>query len=184
MEYVRWGIDRGLKVDEFAPRLSFFFNAHNDLFEELAKYRAARRIWAREMRDTFGAKKPRSWLLRFHTQTARGGLTAQQPEINIVRTQIQALAAGLGGQGAQDGRRERVCRRGADRSRATPCDGGFVQGPGGPPPEASSDQGREEACPGPRSPPQGVRGRRQHDAVHPRRGAGEGDARRDLRRDA
>ena len=97
MEYVRWGIDRGLKVDEFAPRLSFFFNAHNDLFEELAKYRAARRIWAREMRDTFGAKKPRSWLLRFHTQTAGVSLTAQQPEINIVRTTIQALAAVLGG---------------------------------------------------------------------------------------
>ncbi len=97
MEYVRWGIDRGLKVDEFAPRLSFFFNAHNDLFEELAKYRAARRIWAREMRDTFGAKNPRSWLLRFHTQTAGVSLTAQQPEINIVRTTIQALSAVLGG---------------------------------------------------------------------------------------
>src|SRR5438445_1415109 len=97
MEYVRWGIDRGLKVDDFAPRLSFFFNAHNDLFEELAKYRAARRIWAREMRDTFGAKNPRSWLLRFHTQTAGVSLTAQQPEINIVRTTIQALAAVLGG---------------------------------------------------------------------------------------
>src|SRR5213596_3659153 len=97
MEYVRWGIDRGLKVDEFAPRLSFFFNAHNDLFEELAKYRAARRIWAREMRDTFGAQKPRSWLLRFHAQTAGVSLTAQQPEINIVRTTIQALAAVLGG---------------------------------------------------------------------------------------
>jgi methylmalonyl-CoA mutase N-terminal domain/subunit len=97
MEYVRWGIDRGLKVDDFAPRLSFFFNAHNDLFEELAKYRAARRIWAREMRDTFGAKNPRSWLLRFHAQTAGVSLTAQQPEINIVRTTIQALAAVLGG---------------------------------------------------------------------------------------
>ena len=97
MEYVRWGIDRGLKVDDFAPRLSFFFNAHNDLFEELAKYRAARRIWAREMRDTFGAKSPRSWLLRFHSQTAGVSLTAQQPEINIVRTTIQALAAVLGG---------------------------------------------------------------------------------------
>ncbi|MGI0148497.1 MAG: acyl-CoA mutase large subunit family protein [Thermoplasmata archaeon] len=97
MEYVRWGIDRGLKVDDFAPRLSFFFNAYNDLFEELAKYRAARRIWAREMRDTFGAKNPRSWLLRFHAQTAGVSLTAQQPEINIVRTTIQALAAVLGG---------------------------------------------------------------------------------------
>ena len=97
MEYVRWGIDRGLPVDEFAPRLSFFFNAHNDLFEEIAKYRAARRIWAREMRDTFGAKNPRSWLLRFHSQTAGVSLTAQQPEINIVRTTIQGLAAVLGG---------------------------------------------------------------------------------------
>src|SRR5438445_434278 len=96
-EYVRWGIDRGLGIDDFAPRLSFFFNAHNDLFEEVAKYRAARRIWAREMRDTFGAKNPRSWLLRFHTQTAGVSLTAQQPEINIVRTTIQALAAVLGG---------------------------------------------------------------------------------------
>ena len=97
MEYVRWGVDRGLKVDDFAPRLSFFFNAHNDLFEELAKYRAARRIWAREMRDTFGAKDPRAWRLRFHTQTAGVSLTAQQPEMNIVRTTIQALAAVLGG---------------------------------------------------------------------------------------
>ncbi len=97
MEYVRWGIDRGLKVDDFAPRLSFFFNAHNDLFEEVAKYRAARRIWAREMRDTFGAKNPRSWLLRTHAQTAGVSLTAQQPEVNIVRTTIQALAAVLGG---------------------------------------------------------------------------------------
>src|SRR6266511_1291326 len=90
IEYVRWGIDRGLAVDDFAPRLSFFFNAHNDLFEELAKYRAARRIWARELRDTFGAKNPRSWLLRFHTQTAGVSLTAQQPEVNIVRTTVQA----------------------------------------------------------------------------------------------
>ncbi len=97
MEYVRWGIDRGLRVDDFAPRLSFFFNAHNDLFEEVAKYRAARRIWAREMRDTFGAKNPRSWLLRTHAQTAGVSLTAQQPEVNIVRTTIQALAAVLGG---------------------------------------------------------------------------------------
>jgi len=97
MEYVRWGVDRGLRVDDFAPRLSFFFNAHNDLFEEIAKYRAARRIWAREMRDTFGAKSPRSWLLRTHAQTAGVSLTAQQPEVNIVRTTIQALAAVLGG---------------------------------------------------------------------------------------
>ncbi len=97
MEYVRWGMDRGLDVDAFAPRLSFFFNAHNDFFEEIAKYRAARRIWAREMRDTFKAKDPRAWLMRFHTQTAGVSLTAQQPEINIVRVAIQALAAVLGG---------------------------------------------------------------------------------------
>jgi len=96
-EYVRWGIKRGLDVDAFAPRLSFFFNAHNDFFEEIAKYRAARRIWAREMRETFGARDPRSWLLRFHTQTAGVSLTAQQPENNIVRVAIQALAAVLGG---------------------------------------------------------------------------------------
>jgi methylmalonyl-CoA mutase N-terminal domain/subunit len=97
MEYVRWGIARGMNVDEFAPRLSFFFNAHNDFFEEIAKYRAARRIWAREMRETFKAKNPRSWLMRFHTQTAGVSLTAQQPENNIVRVAIQALAAVLGG---------------------------------------------------------------------------------------
>jgi len=96
-EYVRWGLERGLKIDEFAPRLSFFFNAHNDLFEEIAKYRAARRIWAREMKETFGSRNPRSWLLRFHSQTAGVSLTAQQPEVNIVRTAIQALAAVLGG---------------------------------------------------------------------------------------
>jgi len=97
LEYVRWGIERGLDVDEFASRLSFFFNSHNDFFEEIAKFRAARRIWAQEMRDTFGAKNPRSWLLRFHTQTAGCSLTAQQPENNIVRTAWQALAAVLGG---------------------------------------------------------------------------------------
>ncbi len=97
LEYVRWGIERGLDVDDFAPRLSFFFNSHNDFFEEIAKFRAARRIWAREMRETFGAKDPRSWLLRFHTQTAGCSLTAQQPENNIVRTAWQALAAVLGG---------------------------------------------------------------------------------------
>jgi methylmalonyl-CoA mutase N-terminal domain/subunit len=97
LEYVRWGIERGLDVDDFAPRLSFFFNSHNDFFEEIAKFRAARRIWAREMRETFGAKDPRSWLLRFHTQTAGCSLTAQQPENNIVRTTWQALAAVLGG---------------------------------------------------------------------------------------
>jgi methylmalonyl-CoA mutase N-terminal domain/subunit len=97
LEYVRWTLDRGLAIDEFAPRLSFFFNAHNDFFEEIAKYRAARRIWAREMRETFGAQNPRSWLMRFHTQTAGVSLTAQQPENNIVRVAIQALAAVLGG---------------------------------------------------------------------------------------
>jgi methylmalonyl-CoA mutase N-terminal domain/subunit len=97
LEYVRWGIARGMDVDEFAPRLSFFFNAHNDFFEEIAKYRAARRIWAREMKETFGAKNPRSWLLRFHTQTAGVSLTAQQPENNVVRVALQALAAVLGG---------------------------------------------------------------------------------------
>jgi methylmalonyl-CoA mutase N-terminal domain/subunit len=88
---------RGLDIDEFAPRLSFFFNAHNDFFEEIAKYRAARRIWAREMRNRFGARNPRSWWLRFHTQTAGVSLTAQQPENNAVRVAIQALAAVLGG---------------------------------------------------------------------------------------
>jgi methylmalonyl-CoA mutase N-terminal domain/subunit len=97
MEYVRWGIARGMDVDEFAPRLSFFFNAHNDFFEEIAKYRAARRIWAREMKETFGAKNSRSWLCRFHTQTAGVSLTAQQPENNVVRVAVQALAAVLGG---------------------------------------------------------------------------------------
>jgi len=97
LEYVRWGIARGMDVDDFAPRLSFFFNAHNDFFEEIAKYRAARRIWAREMKETFKAKNPRSWLLRFHTQTAGVSLTAQQPENNVVRVAIQALAAVLGG---------------------------------------------------------------------------------------
>lgn len=97
LEYVRWAIERGLAIDEFAPRLSFFFNAHNDFFEEIAKYRAARRIWAREMKETFGAQDPRSWLMRFHSQTAGVSLSAQQPEINIVRVAIQALAAVLGG---------------------------------------------------------------------------------------
>jgi len=95
--YVQAGIDAGLDVDEFAPRLSFFFNAHNDIFEEVAKYRAARRIWARVMKNKFKAKNPRSWLLRFHTQTAGCSLTAQQPELNIIRTAYQALAAVLGG---------------------------------------------------------------------------------------
>ncbi len=96
-EYVRAGIEAGLRVDEFAPRLSFFFNSHVDFFEEIAKFRAARRIWARQMREHFGAKDPRSWMLRFHTQTAGCSLTAQQPENNIVRTALEALAAVLGG---------------------------------------------------------------------------------------
>jgi len=97
MEYVRWALERGLDVDAFAPRLSFFFNCHNDFLEEIAKFRASRRIWAREMRQTFGAQRPRSWWMRFHTQTAGCSLTAQQPEINVVRVAIQALAAVLGG---------------------------------------------------------------------------------------
>ncbi len=97
LTYVRQAVERGLEVDEFAPRLSFFFNAQIDLFEEIAKYRAARRIWAREMRETFGAKNPRSWLMRFHAQTAGVSLTAQQPLNNIVRTAVEALAAVLGG---------------------------------------------------------------------------------------
>ncbi len=95
--YVEACMERGLDVDDFAPRLSFFFNAHLDFFEEIAKYRAARRIWARELRDRYGAKEPRSWLMRFHTQTAGVSLTAQQPEVNIVRTALEALAAVLGG---------------------------------------------------------------------------------------
>jgi methylmalonyl-CoA mutase N-terminal domain/subunit len=95
--YVEWAVERGLDVDDFAPRLSFFFNAHLDFFEEIAKYRAARRIWARELRERYGAKNPRSWLMRFHTQTAGVSLTAQQPEVNIVRTALEALAAVLGG---------------------------------------------------------------------------------------
>jgi methylmalonyl-CoA mutase N-terminal domain/subunit len=95
--YVDAGIARGLDVDDFAPRLSFFFNAHLDFFEEIAKYRAARRIWARELRKKYGAKNPRSWLMRFHTQTAGVSLTAQQPEVNIVRTALEAMAAVLGG---------------------------------------------------------------------------------------
>ncbi len=96
-EYVRWCLDRGLDIDEFAPRLSFFFNSHNDLFEEVAKFRAARRIWAHEMRETFGARNERSWWMRFHTQTAGVSLTAQQPEVNLIRTAVQALAAVMGG---------------------------------------------------------------------------------------
>jgi len=97
LEYVRWALARGLAIDDFAPRISFFFNAHNDFFEEIAKYRAARRIWAHELRETFGAQNPRSWLLRFHTQTAGVSLTAQQPLNNVARVALQALAAVLGG---------------------------------------------------------------------------------------
>jgi methylmalonyl-CoA mutase, N-terminal domain len=97
MAYVQAALDAGLDVDDFAPQLSFFFNAHNDLLEEIAKFRAARRLWARIMRERFHAKDPRSWLLRFHAQTAGSSLTAQQPENNIVRVAIQALAAVLGG---------------------------------------------------------------------------------------
>jgi methylmalonyl-CoA mutase N-terminal domain/subunit len=95
--YIEATMARGLDVDDFAPRLSFFFNAHIDFFEEIAKYRAARRIWARELRERYGAKNPRSWLMRFHAQTAGVSLTAQQPEVNIVRTALEALAAVLGG---------------------------------------------------------------------------------------
>src|SRR5438270_1517487 len=95
--YGEAALKRGLDVDDFAPRLSFFFNAHLDFFEEIAKYRAARRIWARELRERYGARNPRSWLMRFHTQTAGVSLTAQQPEVNIVRTALEALAAVLGG---------------------------------------------------------------------------------------
>ena len=97
MEYVEWGVARGLSVDSFAPRLSFFFNAHNDFFEEIAKFRAARKIWAETMRDRYGAKDERSWKLRTHAQTAGCSLTWQQPYNNIVRTTVQALAAVLGG---------------------------------------------------------------------------------------
>jgi methylmalonyl-CoA mutase N-terminal domain/subunit len=97
IEYVQAGVEAGLDVDAFAPRLSFFFNAHSDFFEEIAKYRAARRIWARVMRNRFGARNPRSWQLRFHTQTAGVSLTAQQPYNNVVRTALQALSAVLGG---------------------------------------------------------------------------------------
>ena len=97
MEYVDWALERGLAVDEFAPRLSFFFNAHSDFFEEIAKYRAARKIWALAMRDRYGAQSERSWKLRFHAQTAGCSLTWQQPYNNVVRTALQAMAAVLGG---------------------------------------------------------------------------------------
>jgi methylmalonyl-CoA mutase N-terminal domain/subunit len=97
IEYVQYGIDAGLDVDAFAPRMSFFFNSHSDFFEEIAKFRAARRIWARVMRERFNARSPRSWQLRFHSQTAGVSLTAQQPYNNVIRTALQALAAVLGG---------------------------------------------------------------------------------------
>ena len=97
VEYVEWALRRGLEIDEFGPRLSFFFNAHNDFFEEIAKYRAARKIWYRLTKERFGAKNPRTWLMRFHTQTAGVSLTAQQPMNNIARVAIQAMAAVLGG---------------------------------------------------------------------------------------
>jgi methylmalonyl-CoA mutase N-terminal domain/subunit len=97
LEYVQYGVDAGLDVDDFVPRMSFFFNSHSDFFEEIAKYRAARKLWADAMRQRFGAKNPRSWQLRFHTQTAGVSLTAQQPYNNVVRTALQALAAVLGG---------------------------------------------------------------------------------------
>ena len=107
LEYVRWALDRGMDIDEFAPRLSFFFNSHNDFFEEIAKFRAARRIWAREMRETYNAQNPRSWWMRFHTQTAGVSLTDVQPEVNLLRVTIQALAAVLGG--THDVRRHTPC---------------------------------------------------------------------------
>jgi methylmalonyl-CoA mutase, N-terminal domain len=97
MEYVRWGVERGLDIDEFTPRISFFFNSHNDLFEEIAKFRAARRIWAKWTREEMDAKNPKSWQLRFHTQTAGCSAYVEQPELNIVRTAFQALAGVLGG---------------------------------------------------------------------------------------
>src|SRR5438128_9725470 len=97
LEYVEWGMHRGLHVDQFVPQLSFFFNAHNDFFEEIAKYRAARRIWHKAMVERYKSKNPRSWALRFHTQTAGCSLTAQQPYNNVVRTALQALSAVLGG---------------------------------------------------------------------------------------
>src|SRR5262249_26790274 len=95
--YVQAAVDSGLEVDEFAPRIAFFFNSHNQFLEEVAKFRSARRLWARIMRERFHARDPRSQMLRFHAQTAGSSLTAQQPEVNVVRTTIQALAAVLGG---------------------------------------------------------------------------------------
>jgi methylmalonyl-CoA mutase N-terminal domain/subunit len=95
--YIEHALETGLNIDDFAPRLSFFFNSHQDFFEEIAKYRAARRIWAKKLKNKYNAKNPKSWMLRFHTQTAGCTLTAQQPENNITRTALQALAAVLGG---------------------------------------------------------------------------------------
>ncbi len=117
LTYVEQAIERGIDVDAFAPRLSFFFNAQIDFFEEIAKYRAARRIWARELRDTYGAKNQRSWLMRFHTQTAGVSLTAQQPLNNIVRTAIEALAGVLGGRAVAAHQLLRRGARAADRGR-------------------------------------------------------------------
>jgi methylmalonyl-CoA mutase N-terminal domain/subunit len=97
LEYVQWGVEAGLAVDDFVPRMSFFFNAHSDFFEEIAKYRAARTLWAHAMRDRFGARDERSWKLRFHSQTAGVSLTAQQPYNNVVRTALQAMSAVVGG---------------------------------------------------------------------------------------
>jgi len=97
IEYVQWGVDAGLDVDHFAQRISFFWNAHNDFFEEIAKFRAARSLWAHIVRDEFGAKDPKSWMMRFHTQTGGSTLTAQEPDNNVVRVTLQALAAVLGG---------------------------------------------------------------------------------------
>ena len=133
LTYVQQAVDRGLDVDDFAPRLSFFFNAHIDFFEEIAKYRAARRIWARELRDTFGAQNPKSWLMRTHAQTAGVSLTAQQPLNNITRTAIEALAGRAGrhavaahqlvGRGAGAADRERGPDRAAHAADHRPRDG-------------------------------------------------------------
>ena len=120
--YVEAAIRAGLDIDKFAPRLSFFFNAHNNFLEEIAKYRAARRMWARIMRDRFRAKNPKSWMLRFHTQTAGSTLTAQQPENNIVRTAIQALAAVMGGtQSLHTNSSTKPSPCPPSRPRASPC---------------------------------------------------------------
>ena len=120
MEYVRWALERGMTIDEFAPRLSFFFNSHNDFFEEIAKFRAARRIWAREMRETFGAENPRSWWMRFHTQTAGVSLTDVQPEVNLLRVTIQALARGPGRHAIAAHRRDGRSAGAAEREGGAP----------------------------------------------------------------